>query len=229
MIPLPSLGSVDHLVDTFFYTIVVALAPSAIGVDSGALVSVLLVALISIAFITFVVSGGNLKGISRTMTQKSYGIGDRVCFVPEGSKTNAGDGPPSGGWIVEDVDLYKTTLRQGITGERTVFPNSSLLSNSSVMNWKRWHKAVVSLSMEFSGNTEGDKINVVRNHILRWIESHYREWVALVSFRMIDTDIHQQDVKYELILQHRESWHNYAAVQDSKSDIVAFLRELQKA
>ena len=227
--PLSSLGSVDHLVDTLFYTIVVALAPSAIGVDSGALVSVLLGALISIAFITFVVSGGNLRGITRTLTQKSYGIGDRVCFVPEGSETNIVDGPPSGGWIVENVDLYKTTLRQGITGERTVFPNSSLLSNLSVVNWKCWHKAVVRLSMKFSGNTEGGKIDVVRNHILRWIESHSREWVSLVSFRMIETGIHQQDVKYELILQHRESWQNYAAVQDSKSAIVAFLRELRKA
>ncbi len=83
--------------------------------------------------------------------------------------------------------------------------------------------------MEFPGKTEGDKIDMVRSHILKWIETHSREWVSLESFRTVDNNIHQQDVKYELILQHRESWCNYAAVQDSKSDILDFLRELQEA
>ena len=169
------------------------------------------------------------QGIIRIIAQKSYGIGDRVCFVPEGTESNVGDGPPSGGWIVEDIDLYKTTLRQGVTGERTTFPNSALLSNSRVVSWKHWHKAVVRLSMEFPASIEGDKIDLVRNHISEWIDTHSREWTSLESFRMMDTDIHQKYVKYELILRHRESWGNYSAVQDSKSEILFFLRQLQKA
>lgn len=220
--------SVDHLVDILFCILAITLAPSAIAVDISAFVLPLLSVSMSFAIITFVVSTENLNGIIWTILQKSYGIGDRVCFVP-GTETNIRDGPPSGGWIVEDVDLYKTTLRQGITGERNVFSNSSLSGNSRVVNWKRWHKAVVRLSMEFPGETEGEKIDMVRSHILKWIETHSREWVSLESFRAVDNNIHQQDVKYELILQHRESWCNYESVQDSKSDILAFLRELQEA
>lgn len=83
--------------------------------------------------------------------------------------------------------------------------------------------------MEFPGTIEGDKIEMIRNHISEWIEIHSHEWTSLESFRMMDTDIHQKYVKYELILRHRESWHNYAVVQDSKSDILFFLRQLQKA
>ena len=170
------------------------------------------------------------QGIFRLITQKSFDIGDRVYFFPEGTEVKVDDGPPSGGWIVENIDLYKTTLRQGITGERSIFSNkAALFCNSRVVNWKRSHKAVVRLSMEFSGNAGSDKIDFFRRQISEWIEDHPCEWTLLDSFRMVDADIHQQSVKYDLVLRHRESWCNYTAVQDSKSDILVFLRQLRKS
>ena len=170
-----------------------------------------------------------LQGILRLVTQKSYDIGDRVYFLnPEDKETKVVDGPPSGGWIVEKIDLYKTTLRQGITGERSTVSNgSSLLVNSRVMNWKRSDKAIVRLHMEFSGKTGRDKINFYQRQISEWIEDRPCEWVRLDAFRMVDAGIRQQGVKYDVVLQHRESWYNYAAVQDSKSDILIFLHELR--
>lgn len=221
--------AVDHLVNVIFYTVAATLAPSVIGVDIDTLLLTLLSIAANFAFITYVTSAENLKGILRLLTHKSYGIGDRVCFLPEGTEAKMNDGPPSGGWIVEDIDLHKTTLRQGITGERNIFSNGSpLFCNARIVNWERSYKAVVKLSMEFSGKTGSDKIDFFRRQISEWIEDRPCEWTHLESFRMVDTVSHQHSIKYDVVLRHRESWYNYASVQDSKSDILVFLRQLRK-
>ena len=97
------------------------------------------------------------KGILSIMTQKSYGIGDRVYFIKPGdTEMKDNSGPPSGGWIVEKIDLYTTTVRQGITGERSTFANGSpLLENSRIVNWKRSHRANVLFSLKFSSSKIG--------------------------------------------------------------------------
>ena len=171
------------------------------------------------------------QGIIRLMTQKSYDIGDRVYFIkPEDTETKIENGPPSGGWVVERIDLFQTTLRQGITGERSTFSNGcALLTNSRVVNWKRSHCANVTLSMELSDKTGSNQIYFFQRQISEWIEDRPHEWFHLDSFRMVDVDIHQHRVTYEVVLRHRESWHNYAAVQDSKSDIRVFLHELRSS
>ena len=181
---------------------------------------------VSFVFTIYVTSAESLKAILRLLSQKSYDIGDRVCFIPEGTETKADDGPPSGGWIVESIDLYKTTLRQGITGERSIFSNdSSLFRNARIVNWKRSHKAALRLSMEFSDKTGSEKIDFVERRISQWIEDRPCEWTHLESFRMVGGDEHC--IQYDLVLRHRESWYNYAAVQDSKSDMLVFLRQLR--
>jgi len=223
--------AVDNIVDGIFYTIAFILAPSVFGTNINTLILSLLVISVNFTFMVCFMSAENLKGIIRLMTQKSYDIGDRVYFIkPEDTETKIENGPPSGGWVVERIDLFKTTLRQGITGERSTFSNGcALLTNSRVVNWKRSHGANVTLSMEFSEKTGSNQIYFFQRQISEWIEDRPHEWFHLDSFRMVDVDIHQHRVTYEVVLRHRESWHNYAAVQDSKSDILVFLHELRSS
>jgi len=172
------------------------------------------------------------QGILRIVTQKSYDIGDRVYFIkPEDMETQVNNGPPSGGWIVEKIDLYTTTVRQGITGERSTFANGSpLLENSRIVNWKRSHRANVLFSLKFSSSKIGrEQIRFLKRQILEWIEDRPREWSNFDSFRVVDVDMERKCVEYNIVLRHRESWHNYSAVQESKSDILIFLHELQNS
>jgi len=218
----------DRIVNVIFYTMVAILVPSVFGAHTNTLVLTLGISF-PFTFIFGFMSFENLKGMIHLTTQKSYNIGDRVCFInADDTETNVGNGPPSGGWIIEKFDLYTTTVRHGITGERSTLSNgSALLMNSRVVNWKRSHRAIVKLSMDFDGKTGSDKIDFFRRQISEWIEDRPREWIHMDAFRMVDVDIHQQRVRYDVILRHRESWCNYAAVQDSKSDILVFLHELQ--
>ena len=175
------------------------------------------------------------QGILRVVTRTSYDIGDRVHFIKAGEIETMkahNDGPPSGGWIVEKFDLFNTSVRQGITGECRTFANGSpLLEKSRVVNWKRSHMANVSFSLKLAGTTKTvkrDQIDFLHRQLSDWIEDRPHEWHRIVSLRFeeVDDDAEQKCTKLNGVLCHRESWHSYSAVRDSKSDILVFLREL---
>ena len=62
----------------------------------------------------------------------------------------------------------------------------------------------------------------------QWIQDRPREWIKLIAFRCISVQTELQYIEYILILQHREAWQNFAAVQDSKSEVFMFALDLQK-
>ena len=97
------------------------------------------------------------------------------------------------------------------------------------------------LSLEFPGSIGRDRAYFYRHQIEEWIADRPREWIDLDSFRLAGNDIRehqqpqqqllqqeQQRVVYNVVLRHRESWYNYATVQESKSDVLFFLHELRR-
>ena len=83
-------------------------------------------------------------------------------------------------------------------------------------------------SLDFPNKTGRDQISSLRQQISDWIEDRPREWIDIRSFHAVDVDVQNQRVKYNVIIRHRKSWHNYSAIQESKSDILIFLHELRK-
>ena len=140
-------------------------------------------------------------------------------------------GPPCGGWIVESLDLYNTTVRHGITGEsRTLANGSPLLEKSKIVNWKHSHRANLSFSLKLAGPRIGtDEVDLIHRKIMEWVEGRPHEWYSLASFRFAECENVKQQKYTELsiVLCHRESWHSYCAVQDSKSEFLLFLSELE--
>ncbi|MGK3746694.1 MAG: hypothetical protein ACI8RD_002264 [Bacillariaceae sp.] len=163
------------------------------------------------------------------MTQKPYDIGDRVCFInTSDSELKLNNGPLLGGWIIEKYDLYTTTVRHGITGERSTFANGSLLlKNTRVVNWKRSQRANVLFLLKFPVHIRREQIQIFRKLIMEWIEGRPREWANLDVFRAVNVDSELKYVEYNAVIRHKESWHNYQAVEQSKSDALTFLLELQ--
>jgi hypothetical protein len=62
---------------------------------------------------------------------------------------------------------------------------------------------------------------------MEWIEGRPREWANLDVFRAVNVDSELKYVEYNAVIRHKESWHNYQAVEQSKSDALIFLLELQ--
>ena len=160
------------------------------------------------------------------LVRRPYDIGDRVCFLePNAAVDNLG--PPSGGWIVESVDLYTTTCRLGTTREYATFTNGSL-ANSRILNLKRSEKPNVYMNLKFTMNVTQKQLDEFRKRIIEFIKDRPREWIKVVSLRCTHVETEHQYLKYVLIVQHRESWQSYATIQISKGDIYIFALHLQK-
>ncbi|OEU21923.1 hypothetical protein FRACYDRAFT_136035, partial [Fragilariopsis cylindrus CCMP1102] len=182
--------------------------------------------LVSFAFLIGAAASKYLEGILLILVRKPYDIGDRVCFLEANAGTDD-NGPSSGGWIVESVDLYTTTVRLGTTREYATFTNGSL-SNSRILNLKRSEKPNVYMYLKFTMNVTQEQLDEYRSRIIGFIKDRPREWIKVVGFRCTHVETELQYLKYALIVQHRESWQSFATIQVSKGDVFIFALHLQK-
>jgi len=198
----------------------------AIGVEVKTLVIGISGLLVSSAFMIGAAASKYLEGILLILVRRPYDIGDRVCFL----EPNAGTddfGPSSGGWIVEKVDLYTTTVRLGTTREYATFTNGSL-SNSRILNLRRSEKPNVYMYLKFTMDATQEQLDEFRRKIIEFIKDRPREWIKVVSLRCTHVEIELQYLKYVLIVQHRESWQSFSTIQVSKGDIYIYALYLQK-
>ena len=136
-------------------------------------------------------------------------------------------GPPGGGWIVENVNLYTTTVRKGTTREYATFTNGSL-ANSRILNLKRSEKPNIYMYLKFTMNITQEQLDEFRRRIIKFIKDRPREWIKLVSLRCTHFETEQQYLTFALIVQHRESWQSFGTIQVSKSGIYVHALHLQK-
>ncbi len=136
-------------------------------------------------------------------------------------------GPPSGGWVIEKVDLFTTTVRLGTTREYSTFSNGSL-ANSRIINLKRSESPNVFMYLKFTMNVSQSQLDAFRREITEYIKDRPREWIKVVSLRCIRVETELQFLEYVLIVQHRESWQSFATIQVSKSDIYVHALQLQR-
>jgi len=158
------------------------------------------------------------------LVRKPYDIGDKVSFVsPDAPVSNSG---PISGWIVENVNLYTTTVRLGSTREYATFTNGSL-SNSRIVNLKRSGKANIYMYLKFTIDVSKEQLDEFRRRIIVFIKDRPREWIKVVGLRCTDIETELQYLKFVLIVQHRESWQS-AAIYTSQGDVYLHALHLQK-
>lgn len=136
------------------------------------------------------------------MLRKPYDIGDRVCFVAPNADVNS-DGPAGGGWIVEKVDLYTTTVRLGSTKEYATLSNGSL-SDSRIINLKRSTNPIINLYLKFTIDVTKDQLVRFREAMTQYAKGRPREWVKIISFRCNRVETELQYIEYLMQVQHRE-------------------------
>jgi len=96
------------------------------------------------------------EGILLILVRRPYDIGDRISVSQVDQDTNI-DG--SAGWIVENIDLYTTTVRLAATRELATISNGSI-ARSRIINMKKSLKAQVTVYLKFGINTAFSKIQV---------------------------------------------------------------------
>jgi len=216
----------QRIINTIFYTAVTFIVLAIYGLDVNAIFILLSSIIVSFAFMIGSAASKYLEGILLILVRKPYDIGDRVCFLDANADVDD-FGPPSGGWVVENVDLYTTTVRLGTTREYSTFANGSLAS-SRILNLKRSDKPNVYMYLKFTTNVTQEQLDSFRSEMTEYIRDRPREWIKLVSFRCSRVETELQYLEYVLIVQHREAWQSFSTIQVSKGDVYIHALHLQR-
>lgn len=225
-----SSSQIDHaygqIANVCFYSVATLVGLAVFGVDVGSLVLGLAGVLVGFAFMIGSASSKYIEGILLILVRRPYDIGDKICI--EDANAGVDDlGPPSGGWIVENVSLYTTTVRQGTTREYATFTNGSL-ANSRILNLRRSEKPNIYMYLKFTMNVTQEQLDEFRKRITKFTKDRPREWIKVVSFRCINVETEQQYAEFVLIVQHREPWQSYGTIQVSKGHVYVHSLHLQK-
>ena len=164
------------------------------------------------------------QGVLFILLQRPYGIGDRISVS---NSESLADGGGAQGWIVEDFNMFSTSLILAATNERASISNGNL-AKSRIINGGRSTKATITFTLKFGINVPFQKIEIVRQAVARFVKERPREWRSLIGFRATGIQEDQGFIQYIVILTHREMWQNIGTLLPSKATLQAFCLELQK-
>mmetsp|Transcript_41236 Transcript_41236/g.98739 ORF Transcript_41236/g.98739 Transcript_41236/m.98739 type:complete len:215 (+) Transcript_41236:3166-3810(+) len=137
------------------------------------------------------------------------------------------NGPPSGGWVVEKVDLFTTQVRLGTTREYCTFANGSL-ANSRILNMNRSENPNVFHYLKFAINVTQDQLDAFKNAVTEYVKNRPRSWTKIVAMRCDSVAVEQSYIQYLLIIQHREKWQAYGQICSDRGQIFIFCLHLMK-
>lgn len=113
---------------------------------------------------------------------------------------------------------YHTTVIFGTTQEYATFANGAV-SKSRIINSARSPRGILQFTIQFSISVEAKTIETFRVALVEYVKSKPREWLLLTGFRLSCIDTSLGYVQYKVTLQHRESWQQVAALQNSLADV----------
>lgn len=179
-------------------------------------------------FLSFLVIGGAsskyFEGLLFVLCRKPYDIGDRVAVSGVEDEVSSSG---SAGWIVKDLDLYKTTVVFSITNEEATYSNGSL-ANSRVINHNRSPKASMNFFVRFGIDVEKVKVKSFAQAVELFVKDRPREWLAFNAFRLTNVCPDLGYVEYKVIMMHREAWQQIGAVTTSLAAVKLYAYELSK-
>ena len=107
--------------------------------------------------------------------------------------------------------------------------SNGAMSTMRILNGARSKGAHIDFILLVDTNrVDNATMEIFKNELLAYVESKPREWKKLVAFRINSIQPDSTGcVEYSFQLQHRESWQQIHAIEDSKSDAKMFCLELQ--
>jgi len=219
-------SAAESIQNAIFYAILTCVYLMAIRVRYLELLTLLVFLSVTFSFCLGGAAGNFVEGVLLVIAQRPYDIGDRIAITSP-SEVISGNGRPK--WVVQDVSLYHTTLVFDRSQEYATIPNSSL-SGYRIINAARSHRAQLNFTINIDiDKTDERTIESFKRFLCEYIKSKPREWVKPISFRMNEmAGRHSSYVEFLLRLQHRESWQQIEAIEDSRSDLRKFCFNLQK-
>lgn len=130
-------------------------------------------------------------------------------------------------WIVQDINLFTTTVIFHYTNEIATLSNGSI-ANSRVMNGARSLPAIIYVRLRFGVDTGFDKLEIFREALSQYVDRRPREWAKLLRITSRNVQADQGFVEYLIALQHVNNWQQLDSIKVSRSQAKFFCHELSK-
>jgi len=181
--------------------------------------------LVSFAFALGPSAAKMIEGMIMIAVRRPFDLGDRISIVDySGAPDNSGDPGYHDTWIVEDCNLFTTTLRLSRTNEVSTVTNGSI-ANTRIVNHGRSINALVNISLPMRLDTTNDQVQIVKSAIEQYIRDQ-RGWTALLNFRITKVDPAYNLLVYSARIQHTKSWQDLLPVLQARGDLDKFCTEI---
>ena len=144
-----------------------------------------------------------------------------------GAPDNSDDPGYHDTWIVEDVNLFTTTLRLSRTYELSTVNNGSI-ANTRIVNHGRSPNAMVNISLWMRIETSSDQVQIVKSALQQYIRDNPRVWASLINFRITKVDSANGSFVYSARIQHVKSWQDLLPIMQAKGGEYLCLRNTSK-
>eukprot|EP00804_Cyclotella_cryptica_P009864 CCRYP_014152-RA/>CCRYP_014152-RA protein AED:0.26 eAED:0.26 QI:897/1/1/1/0.88/0.8/10/620/1334 len=135
--------------------------------------------LVSFAFALGPSAAKIIEGMMMIAVRRPFDLGDRISI--SGPNEKSGDDDPGyiDAWLVEDCNLFTTTLRLARTNEIS-YLNNGTLSNCKIVNHGRSNNALVNLVIRMRLEASHEQVQIVRSSLDQYIRDNPRVWSCLI-------------------------------------------------
>lgn len=190
----------ENIFNIVFYAVVTCVILSQLGFDPLALFLSISGVILAFAFMIGSASSKYFEGLLFILVRRPFSIGDGIHASNVESETSWHGSPP---WIVEDLNLFTTTVVNVWTNERATLSNGSL-ANSRIINAARSPQAYLYVYLKFGVDVPLSKLEIFRSALEQFIRDRPREWLSLCAFRATTVEVNLGYIEYIIVLQVRD-------------------------
>ncbi len=214
------------LIDGIFGFVLALIIMSVLDLNPWTLLISLSTVLVSFAFALGPSAAKLIEGMIMIAVRRPFDLGDRISIVDYNVAPDNSDDPGyRDTWIVEDCNLFTTTLRLCRTNELSTV-NNGAISNTRIVNHARSLKALVNIQLPMTIKATHEQIQIVKSALVQYIRDKPRVWSSLIDFRISKVDSANELVVYSANIQHVKSWQNQQLVLHARGELEYFCNEI---
>jgi small-conductance mechanosensitive channel len=120
--------------------------------------------------------------------RRPFDLGDRIPISNPNDRSGDNDPGYDDAWLVEDCNLFTTTLRLARTNE-VAYLNNGMLSNCKIINHGRSINAMINLLIPIRLEATHEQVQIVKSSLVSWrtlmlrdLYKHHSVKLTLSSF-----------------------------------------------
>jgi small-conductance mechanosensitive channel len=221
--------SIDDVLENFFngaFTFCLGLGVMAImRMNPWTLLVSMSTILVSFAFAFGQSVAQIIEGCIMIAVRRPFDLGDRISIADASDKPENSDPGYGATWLVEDCNLFTTTLRLSKSNEIATVKNGSIASNK-IINHNRSLRALVNIVLSMKCSVTQEEAMIVKSAIEQYIRDNPRTWSTLINFRIIEMDPCNDVIRYAVRVQHQRSWQDQQPILTARGELLKFATEV---